>query len=258
MRKFILLLVVSLLAGPAMAAADEHVAFYATYVNDGGCKQSERILEGEYLRTGDSFEGRAVVRVAPFGGDCEQNSVTYRVAVERNFQAGGGWDMLVKFGASETAQTATYALAENGMIIPRSDGMPLFATNLPAGVAKVVKAIVGLSRGTPIGEVDFGFNIVPVPWADHEAGQTFHTAWTGSFGEFDAGVNVDIGRSSFGDLFVGWGRGPAAVKLEYAYGLNSIGDGAPPFQMIRGAEFVTVGAPRDWRLAISVGLRWGL
>ena len=251
---------------PTKTSVEEYVSFYGTYVNDGACKRSERVLEGEYRRSGGAFEARAVVRVAPFGGDCEQDSTTYRIQLERSFYAGGGWDMIVKFGASETAQTALYGATDmdgNVIAISAADSNPMYPVNLPVGVAKVVKAIVGLSHGTPVGELDFGFNIVPVAWSGNRgATQTFHTAWSHSFGEFDAGLNIDVGRSSFGDMWIAWGRGPATVKMEYSYGLNSISDGVPmnlERRYFLNTPVALAGADaRDWRLAISVGIRWGL
>lgn len=244
----------ALMAFATLALAEESVSFYFSHVDDGGCAVPARAVEGEYVSSGGPFEALASVRVAPSGGDCETQAVAYNLELERSF--GGYW--LTKFVAAENAAASTYGLAQDGELIQRGDGGPLFATNLPAGTAKTVAAIIGTSRPTPFGEFDLGVNLVPVDWADGDSGNTLHGAWSNSFGAFDLSFRADVGQDSFGSARAAWSRGIATIKLGYDFGLNAVDDGSPAVQYVNGAEFLQLGSPQDDRVSIGVGLTWSV
>lgn len=259
---FVLTSIVHLVPGHAQEPppTDESLTVYLSHVDDGGCSDAAVVAEAEYSRTGGPLEATASVRTAPSGGDCRRDATAYRFDVERAFALGGsGWDAIAKFVAAEHAVAAPYGLVdEAGALIARADGGPLFATLLPAGTAQTVIAAIGVSRSTPIGEIDFALNLVPVDWAVHEDGRTLHLGWTQRAGAFAFGLGVDVGEETFGDFRVTWSRGNAQCKFEHAWGLGTIDAGVPAVQTVAGAPFALQGDPRDWRRSIGCGLSFAL
>ena len=242
----------------SMAAAQERVSFLGSYIDDGSCPEAPVFLEGEYSRVGQPLEAYGSLRVAPSGGDCRQNSTSYTVDLERSFDIAGSWDALAKFSADERSFAAPYAQVIGGQVDLRPDGQAAFPVFLPAGTAKTLTAGLGLSRSFGIGEVDLAVNLVPVDWSEHGPGQTLHLALNKHWDQWEFGVAVDVGRGSFGDARLIYRQGVAQIKADCAWGLNSIYDGAPAFQVVREARFMAAGAPQDYRCGLGVGLTWDL
>lgn len=235
------------------AKAQDSLSFGGTYLDDGSCEDPATTLEARYSHNGERLEVDGVIRVAPSGGDCRQDSISFDISAEYEANVwDGACDVLGKFGASEHAYAAPYAQVVNGMVDLRPDGNANFPVNLPSGVAKAVTGGGGVSCTSDFGEIDVTANIVPVDWSDGTSGQTVHLSWTKELENWEFGVDVDYGNDTFGDARLSWRHGIARINLEYRWGLNAISDGAPMYQMVRDARFQATGAPLDNLTALSV------
>lgn len=230
----------------------------ASHVRDGSCGDGGRTyLDALYERSGGDFEARAVVRVAPSGGDCREDATAYELELERSWPLAGRVQGLVKFLASEHAQTSPYAQAGgDGQPLLRPDGQALFAVHLPSGSARAVGAVAGASVATALGEFDGGVNLVPQPFAGGGA-RTLHLGWTLSAGGFGLRLSADVGGpETLASASAAWTRGNIRIELAHSLGLNALTDGAPAVQEIEGARFFAAGAPRD--SATTLSLRYSI
>ena len=245
-------------AGPA--PAQQRVGIGHTTVDDGNCAEAAHTLTAEYERESDALDLRGMVRVAPSGGDCRQDALSYDVSAARYFSA-GAVDVAVELGASEQAAAAPYALAgAGGSILLRPDGGALFGTNLPAGSARTIIGAVGLSRSFGPVRVTGGVNLVPVEWMQHEPGRTAHFAAGFDRGGFSFDTSVDAGAAHFGEAAAAYrhaladSRFDVGIGLVYRWGIGAIDNGAPDVQLVNDSPFVRAGPPRDDSLLVSVTL----
>ena len=243
------------------ADPEEHLSFAYRYADDGGCAEAGHSIAGGYRRESEPLGIFAHVRSAPSGGDCTTASLSYTVDVERRFPLGEtAWSGIAKFAADKRSTSAAYALTDGDRVIPRADGMPLFATFLPAGAAETVGGMLGAAVDVGRWQFDIAGNVVPVDWADGSKGRTLHFAVSGDVVGLDVNASVDIGHDVFGDARIAWakplfGAFDVQVALGYQFGLNAIDDGAPAVQFVQGAKFLKAGAPQDGAVYFDVGLR---
>lgn len=242
----------AVLAAPA-ADAGETLAIGVSYVQDGSCgSDGLTYLDAAYDRAGGDFEAHADVRVAPHGGDCREDATAYSLELERSWPLTGRIQGLAKFLASEHAQTSPYAqVGADGVPLLRDDGQALFPVHLPSGTAKAVGGVVGISIPTTVGEWDLGVNLVPQPFAAGDE-RTLHVGWTHVIGDFGLRVSAEVGGpETLSDASLTWTRGNLQIDLAHVRGLNALTDGAPATQEIEGAQFLSVGSPKNsmWKLA---------
>ena len=242
------------------SAAQERVGIGYTVVDDGHCAQAAHTLTTEYERSSDALDVRGRLRIAPSGGDCRQEALSYDVSVARYFDT-GPVDIALEFGASEQAAAAPYALATaDGRIIPRADGNALFGTHLPAGSAKTIIGAIGLSRSVGPMRVSGGVNLVPVDWMHHDPGRTVHLAAGFDQGAFALDVSIDAGAAHFGETSAAYrlalddSRFDVGIGLVYRWGIGAVDNGAPLAQLVNEAPFVLAGPPRDDALLLSITL----
>ena len=248
-----------LMSGAAFAQdVETSVAFDVGSANIGDCgaRPWQTTLSGTYARTGGDFEAFANVTVAPFGGDCRQDAVSYNLEFEHSF---GNW--LAKFGADSRAVSGVYhQLGADGAKLSKvPDDLQPIPRVLPAGVADTITAILGRSFGVGGAELDVGVNIVPVDFAGGQSGQTLHIGYTVNVGEFDFRFSVDTGRETFGDLRLDWARDHATCHVGGAFGLDGLDTGEPTDQTVDGVgyRFAGVGA-QAWNASVGCGVEFAL
>ena len=237
--------------------ADERVSIGLAYIDNGSCGDPVYVADAEYVRTGGDLEARAEVNTGPSGGDCRQAFTNYDINLERTVaEIGAGWSAIFKLGADRNAFTSAYAQVVNGQVDLRPDGQASFPVNLPAGVATNAIGAIALSRAVGFGEIDLGYNVVPVDFADGSSERTVHLGYDAEVGPVEFGVSFDTNsNNSFGDAYAVWSHGLAEVKLAYQWGLNSLFDGAPATQQVNGAQFTSVGQPDDDTFTASFRVR---
>lgn len=249
---------------PPPTAAQERVGIGYTMVDDGSCSQAGNTLTAEYDRESDSVDVRGMVRVAPSGGDCRQEQVSYDVGVTLYPVQSSVVDVALELGVNEQSASAPYALADMyGSILLRGDGGALFATNLPAGSARTIIAAVGLSREVGPVRITGGFNLVPVDWAMYESGHSVRLGAGYDIGGFNADASADFGAyANFGEVSAGYrhalegSRFDVGIGLVYRWGIGAIDNGAPLMQLVNDSPFVRAGPPRDDSLLLNLTLGW--
>lgn len=261
---FLTLLLMALVL-PAVSRSESRVGIGYAALSDGTCPRTQQTVMASYDLDQPELEVRGRVRTEPAGGDCRVDTLSYEVFAARYFEVyDGAVDAMVKFGAAEQSVGAPYDLAESGRVLPRPDGGALFTATLPAGQAKNVIGVVGLSRNIGIVRVGGGANLVPIDWAAHGPGRTVHLTTSADWRGMDAGAQIDVGASHFGRAHGGWrwdldqSRLDVGVGLTYMWGLNALDNGAPPVQLIRSAQFLRAGPPQGDALIFEISLGYGL
>ena len=246
-------------------AAEESLAFSYGYRDDGGCPDPGHTVSGEYSRETDDMDISAYARTAPSGGDCRVDSLAYDVSLSRSFATFAGFDAVAVFGADKRSTSSVYALADGmGAVIPRGDGGPYFPATLPAGAAETITASLGLGREFGALTVSVGANVVPVDWADHEDGRTIHVrAELNLRMGFEADLSTDFGSETFGDAVLSWEHPVAGglnirASARYAFGLDTLDDGAPGRQLVADAPFIKLGAPQSDSLVFEIGVSFDI
>ena len=259
------LLAIAFLFFPIVANAgddDEYVAFGYDYRDDGGCKKAGHTYTAEYVRESDELEVHGLVQSAPSGGDCTQSAESYDFSISKYWLAGRGYQAFANFRADKRSFGAAYGLAdETPTVLLRLDGMPVFSTVLPAGVAETIQGIIGVSRDFGSTRINLGFNVAPIDWADGSKGRTGHIGITYDLGNFDIDFSADMGEGFFGDVSASYKidfteQFGAALVARYAFGLNELDDGSPPYQTVNGATFLNLGSPSDTMFTAGVRLTY--
>ena len=242
---------------------EERLGFAMSYWNNGGCNVAGKALTGTYDREASSYDAHAMVRTAPSGGDCERQSTSFSVGLERRYEVGGsGWSAMAKFAADRRSTSAPYALVDAaGDVLTRPDGGPSDPVTLPAGAADTIGGYLGISsplwRGV---RITLAGNVVPVEWADEADGLAGHIAVSYDFGDvFDFDAHADVGRDWYGGARASWRPSMASrigteFSAGYSWGLNSVDGGEPDMQTFAGLPVVIQGAPRDdaWTLGLGI------
>ena len=261
----VLMVLVTIWGLAPRAPAESRVGLGYAALSDGTCPRTQQTVMASYDHESDDLEVRGKVRTEPAGGDCRLDTLSYEVFAARYFGVyDGAVDAMVKFGAAEQSTGAPYALADAGGVIPRPDGGALFSTNLPAGMAKNVIGVVGLSKAAGVWRGGGGFNFVPIDWSRHSPGRTLHLDLGVDWRGLDAHAQVDVGAASFGRAFGGYRRKldhdrlDVGFGLTWMWGLDALDNGAPPVQRIRQAQFVRAGAPQGEALIFEISLGYRL
>lgn len=247
------------------AFATERVSLSYAYIDDGGCPKPGQTIEGSYRLATENMDAYGSVRTAPSGGDCRTDALTYDVEIERRFSINEHINALAKFGADERSMASPYAITDGmGNVLLRPDGGASAPVVLPAGRAKTIEAIFGVSAYLGPVNVDLGYNLVPVDWSDGSSSGAFH-AGVSVFrqlvsGQLDVSVGLNHGNGSFGDARVAWTRNfqdstwGVQMAMTYAWGLNELDDGSPPEATFAGLRAVLAGSPQDDATTFSVGI----
>ena len=252
--------------------ADESVYASFSLTDDGSCERELPTFELGYDRNTDELDVRGDIRLAPAGGDCRDDSLSYNVEAERRFDFGFGFDGLVKFQASENSLAAPYAIVDDmGNVLTRADGGASDPVLLPAGRARTVLGILGASRTFDISsnssvDLAVGRNFSPVGFADGSESQTVHVALSASIADVlggDIGANVSFDRGDdggqFGQADVAWTRdiddSGWALRVAYStnWSLNELASDAPAMATFSGLPAVNLGAPADRASYFSLG-----
>lgn len=250
------------------AAAGDSVALSYGYVDDGGCPKAGHTVQATYTHASEGMDVYASVRSAPSGGDCTVDGLSYNLEAERRFAVTDTISGLVKFQAEEHSTSAPYAIVdENGRVITRGDGQAASPVTLPAGKAQTIAGILGASFSVGVLNIDLGYNLVPIDWADGSSGRTAHVAASAGFdlpvGRLGLMASLDKGNGSFGEtratLDVPIKSGfSMAVSVSRIFGLNEIDGGEPATQEFAGLPAVLAGAPQDTATFFSVGLSYDI
>lgn len=250
---------------------DEVLTFSYSFVDDGSCSDATHALSGEYRGNVKPYglNVGAYARIAPTGGNCLRDGITYRMSVDKDFAIGDGrLSATARFLADSRSTSGMYALMdEAGMaVLLREDGNALLTNSLPAGIVDTVIAALGFALAVgEDGRLTAGGNIVPVDWADGSRTQTAHIAYDFPLGSVFGGSlgisgSVDVGNvsgddaSAFGVSSLRWRRNDFSASLRYAFGLNEIDGGEPAEQEIQGAAWALQGSPLDDSLTFEIGL----
>ena len=179
---------------------------------------------------------------------------------------GRGFAGLVKFTAAERSVSAPYAIVDgDGAVILRPDGMAADPVLLPAGRAQTVIGALGVSYSFGAANIDLGYNLVPVDWADGSRSRTAHLALAAAAdvlgGVIDAGVSVDFGSGgAWTESRVTWARRFAAsdwgmdIGVRHVSGLAGLDTGVPATATFSGLPAIAAGPAGDTSTAVSIGV----
>ena len=250
---------------PAMA---EQIVVSWSRVDDGSCPEVGNAVSGSYTVSSDHMTVDANLRVAPSGGDCRVDGISYNATVAR-FVPVGDWEGFVQFQASRHSTSAPYALVDAaGNVMTRPDGGPSDPVVLPAGAAEDLGFVVGGARDiTESFNVRVGLNLVPVDWAGGvEDSRTLHAGFTMTALPFDVPVvsdnidsfrfeaSADFGEDVFGSASVSVTKGWVNATYRYNFGLDAVDAGVPERQTFAGLPVVVQGAPQGTSSAFEVGV----
>ena len=266
----VITLALGILLFPA-AWADESVNFAYSLVDDGSCADALQTLQLGYINTSENLDIRGDVRIAPSGGDCRQDSMSYGIEIERRYDLGWGLDGMVKLGADERSVAAGYGILNDaGNLITRPDGGPASPVMLPSGRAQTITGVLGVSRDIDdMFRLSAGLNLPGADWSDGSNSRTVHLAASTMLpfmgGEIDAGIAVDTdGTYDYGDARIAWTRSLAdsawdvMVSSTYSWGASNLDAGVPQYQMFSGLNAMVLGPAQDDSSTFAIGFRRSL
>ena len=259
---FTVLLLIATFFAPARVAAQDRIGIGFNVNDDGGCEIIGKTLIAEYERHQDDFNARGRVRTAPSSGDCRQESFVYDVEIARHFHMTGDWDVMAEFGANQHTTTAAYG--------PRMDWRPMDwrpeeAPWYPAGAARTVTAVMGVSKAINDLRVSAGFNFAPINWSDGTATRTVQLGASYVTDRVSVDADVNHWRSRyFSEASVSY-RIPVqdgtdlSLSVTHSRGLNAIDGGERPEQMVNGVWWELLpGAPRNHSTLVAATFGFSL
>ena len=212
-------------------AQGERIGIGWSMGSDGSCSVAARTLLAEYERTSAVSDIIGRVRLAPSGGDCRVQSQSYQLSADRWWTM-GAVDLMLEVGVNKQTLFSPYDRedpARPGHVLRREDGGAELPNSFPVGSPHIYTGAVGVSRDFGGLRAGAGVNLIPVPWAEYDAGPTLRLSSGYSAGGLGVDAAVDWGAANYGEVAANYrfaidqpGFDDIGIGSVFRWGLNAI------------------------------------